>query len=115
MKLNRRNFITLFSITALSTLVSTKAFTQVNTGKRVKKFNRGSKQIVIEEGGELDLNHEVLVKINKRTIKLGKQKSSNILKPNQTVYTSHYFPFGNEFNSPEELIDEIINSGQMSL
>lgn len=77
---------------------------------RTKKYE--NKDIEIEEGGELDTVVRVKIK--------GKKKSKNIellknRKNNKSVYTTGYFPFGEEFPTVDAALEDIIDLGVLDL
>jgi hypothetical protein len=77
---------------------------------RTKKYK--NKDIAIEEGDELDTVVRVKIK--------GKTKSKDIellknKKNNRSVYTTGYFPFGEEFPTVDAALEDIIDLGVLDL
>lgn len=87
---------------------------QVKKGKQVKKYTHKTRNVEIETGGELEEQGIVNVRINSRGVQVTKKKTKGTFGESKTTYTTGLFPFGDEFNTPEALVEEVIESGQLA-
>lgn len=118
--MNRRQFLRAIlvglSIVSMTTVIGIDGQLNKSEAQRVGKVLRTkkykNKDIEIEEGGELDT--VVRVKIKGKTKRKDIQLSKN-RKNNRPVYTTGYFPFGEEFPTADAALEDIIDLGVLDL